>query len=167
LRRQHQKWFDDDTAVGELPTFADGFDQLRVATLPAVVEEAIERYERVGDARRAFLWRWAWHGIRNTQLSVVPEPWRDHVDATKLLAVVVNVLFDDLADIPGPTCRTAWDIMVFATLDLMAAPDAGDASSVDIGVVREVAWHAQALTQIAKRSPVGRPRSTSSTTSAA
>jgi hypothetical protein len=235
LRRQHQQWFDDDTAVGELPTFADGFEQLRAATLPAVVEEAIERYERVGDARRAFLWRWAWHGIRNTQLSVVPEQWRDHVDATKLLAVVVNVLFDDLADIPGnelefqasidrlmdvtgpPTgadvdgpyfellfalwrqiedrarelpgwerYRLLWrfdyeqvfsamrfvvltrrypglenltehraylphsmNIMVFATLDLMAAPDAGDASSVEIGVVREVAWHAQALTQIA------------------
>ena len=235
LRRQHQTLFDDEAALDELPVFADGFEQLRAATLPAVVEDAIERYQRVGDPRRAFLWRWAWHGIRNTQLSVVPEQWREHVDATKLLAVIVNVLFDDLADIPGSELefqasidrlmdvtappsgadldgpyfellfalwrqiedrvrelpgwerhRLLWrfdyeqvfsamryvvltrrypgldnltehraylphsmNIMVFATLDLMAAPDAGDASSVDIGLVREIAWHAQALTQIA------------------
>ncbi|MDX6681887.1 MAG: hypothetical protein QOG94_1926, partial [Solirubrobacteraceae bacterium] len=235
LQRQHQRWFDDDAALDELPVFTDGFEELRAAALPAVVEHAIERYERVGDARRAFLWRWAWHGIRNTQLSVVPERWREHVDATKLLAVVVNVLFDDLADVPGRELefqasidrlmnvsappsgadidgpyfqllfelwqqiedrarelpgwehhRLLWrfdyeqvfsamryvvltrrypgldnltehraylphsmNIMVFATLDLMAASDPRDGNSTDIGLVREIAWHAQALTQIA------------------
>jgi hypothetical protein len=39
--------------------------------------------------------------------------------------------------------------MVFATLDLMAANGADARSAAEIGLVREAAWHAQALTQVA------------------
>ena len=200
---------------------------MRTAALPPVVVDAIERYERVGDPRRAFLYRWAWHGLDETVLSVVAPERREHVKVTKLLAVIANVLFDDLADVPGHELEfqaaidrmlgvdappngadidgpyfellfalwreihdrarelPGWErhrlllrfdyeqvfaamryvvltrrhpgldnlaehraylphrinIMVFATLDLMAAAPAGEA---EIGLVREAAWHAQA-----------------------
>ncbi|MDX6719985.1 MAG: hypothetical protein QOJ63_2239 [Solirubrobacteraceae bacterium] len=177
---------------------------------------------------------WAWRGLEETQLSVVPAQWSEHVRTTKLLAVIANVLLDDLADVPGrelafqasidrlmgirPADTGAdlegpyfdllfalwqeiedrarmlpgWDryqllrrfdyeqdfaamryvvltrsyrgldnlaehraylphnmnVMVFATLDLMSTPQAAQHSAADIGLVRESAWHAQALTQI-------------------
>jgi hypothetical protein len=160
----------------------------------------------------------------------VPEPCSEHVQTTKLLMVVANVLLHDLAGVAGrerefhaaidrlmavdrpgdradldaPSCdlllalwtevedrarqlpgwerhRLLWrfdcgqvlaamryvvltrthpgldnlaengaylprskDIMAFATLDLMTAPHADE-----IGLVREVAWHAQAVAQVA------------------
>ena len=215
--------------------FVDGFEAMRAATLPPIVVDAIERYQRVGDPDRGFIYRWAWHGLGETHLSVVPERWREHVQTTKLLMVIVNVLFDDLADVPGNELefqasidrlmdveapsrgadidgpyfellfelwreieerarelpgweryRLLWrfdyeqvfaamryvvltrtypgldnltehrafmphskNIMVFATLDLMTEPGAADRSAREIGLVREAAWHAQALTQIA------------------
>jgi hypothetical protein len=44
-----------------------------------------------------------------------------------------------------PTVWPLDELMVFATLDLMAAAPAGEA---EIGLVREAAWHAQCVTQI-------------------
>lgn len=232
LRERQQALFDEDAAGDELPVFEDGFEALRTATLPPLVVDAIERYREVGDPQRAFLYRWAWHGLGVTCLDVVPERWREHVQITKLLMVVANVLFDDLADVPGselefqasidrmmdiagaPTVDgpyfellfalwgeieerarelPGWErhrllyrfdyeqvfaamryvvltrtypglvnlaehraylphsknIMVFATLDLMAAADAAERNAAEIGLVREAAWHAQALTQVA------------------
>jgi hypothetical protein len=231
LQRRNLALFDDDTLFADLPQFAAGLEALRAAALPPVVVDAIERYERVGDPRRAFLYRWAWHGLEETVLSVVAPEWREHVKVTKLLAVIANVLFDDLADVPGHELEfqaaidrmlgvdappngadidgpyfellfalwreihdrarelPGWErhrlllrfdyeqvfaamryvvltrrhpgldnlaehraylphsinIMVFATLDLMAAAPAGEA---EIGLVREAAWHAQCVTQI-------------------
>jgi hypothetical protein len=214
--------------------FEDGFEALRTATLPPLVVDAIERYREVGDPRRGFLYRWAWHGLGETHLSVVPEELCEHVQITKLLMVIANVLFDDLADVPGQELEfqttidrmmdvhrpggadvsapyfellfalwaeiedrarelPGWEhyrllyrfdyeqvfaamryvvltraypgldnlaehrafmphsknIMVFATLDLMAAADASARSNPETGLVREAAWHAQALTQVA------------------
>jgi CRP/FNR family cyclic AMP-dependent transcriptional regulator len=235
LRRHNEAWFEADAAFGELPVFVDGFEAMRAATLPPVVVDAIERYQRVGDPNRGFIYRWAWHGLGETHLSVVPERWREHVQTTKLLMVIVNVLFDDLADVPGNELefqasidrlmdveapsrgadidgpyfellfalwreieerarelpgwerhRLLWrfdyeqvfaamryvvltrtypgldnltehraymphskNIMVFATLDLMTEPGAAARNAREIGLVREAAWHAQALTQIA------------------
>jgi len=232
LRDREREWFEEEPDVAELPVFEDGFEALRTATLPPLVVDAIERYRQVGDPQRGFLYRWAWHGLGETHLSVVPDDLREHVQITKLLMVVANVLFDDLADVPGrelefqasidrmmDVCREdaaadvtgpyfellfelwreiedrarelpGWEryrllyrfdyeqvfaamryvvltrtypgldnlsehraylphsknIMVFATLDLMAGPDAGDG---EVGLVRAAAWHAQALTQVA------------------
>jgi hypothetical protein len=232
LRLRQEEWFEEGADVGELPVFEDGFEALRTATLPPLVVDAIERYRQVGDPQRAFLYRWAWHGLGVTCLDVVPDALREHVQITKLLMVVANVLFDDLADVPGHELEfqasidrmmgvasgeaaavvdgpyfellfalwreiedrarelPGWErhrllyrfdyeqvfaamryvvltraypglvnlsehraylphsknIMVFATLDLMAA---GQRSSPEIGLVREAAFHAQALTQVA------------------
>jgi hypothetical protein len=235
LREREREWFDEDPYVGELPVFENGFEALRTATLPPLVVDAIERYQEVGDPQRGFLYRWAWHGLGETHLSVVPDDLREHVQITKLLMVIANVLFDDLADVPGrePELQASIDrmmdvdrphdgadvegpyfellfalwrqieerarelpgwerhrllyrfdyeqvfaamryvvltrtypgldnlsehraylphsknIMVFATLDLMAATDAAERNAAEIGLVREAAWHAQALTQVA------------------
>lgn len=235
LREREREWFDEEPDVAELPVFEDGFEALRTATLPPLVIDAVERYRQVGDPRRGFLYRWAWHGLGETHLSVVPGDLREHVQITKLLMVIANVLFDDLADVPGQELEfqasvdrmmdvrrqdggadvagpyfellfelwreiedrarelPGWEryrllyrfdyeqvfaamryvvltrtypgldnlsehraylphsknIMVFATLDLMAAPDSSARSAGEIGLVRAAAWHAQALTQVA------------------
>jgi len=235
LRARQQEFFHEQTAATDLPVFEDGFEALRTATLPPLVVDAIERYRQVGDPQRGFIYRWAWHGLGETRLSVVPDALQEHVQITKLLMVVANVLFDDLADVPGNEREfqasidrmlgvaagdvdggvdgpyfellfaiwgeiedrarelPGWErhrllyrfdyeqvfaamryvvlsrtypgldnlaehraflphsknIMVFATLDLMAAPDAAQCNAPEIGLVREAAWHAQALTQVA------------------
>ncbi|WNG19593.1 hypothetical protein [Cystobacter fuscus] len=227
----------------ELPTtghenhaaaWRETLDALRSIQLPPLVERSIAAYEEVGH-RGAFLWRWCWRGVEETCLPLVPAEWKEHLLTTKLLAIILNVLLDDLADQRGseallekalsipfhPQGRAApapevppeerryfaliadlwhaieervrelphhqtyralyvfdyqqvfnsmrhsvltrnWpalhnlaenraysphnmNMMVFATLDLMAAP----VEPVELGTLREAVWYAQSMGQIA------------------
>jgi hypothetical protein len=89
-----------DEAPQTLPTWSDSLAGLRAIVLPPVVQSYIDRYEKLGH-RNAFLWRWCWRAVEEVSLASVPERWRLHTLSTKLVAIVLNVLLDDLADRPG------------------------------------------------------------------
>ena len=57
----------------------------------------IARYNTVGH-RDLYLWQWCLHGIELTRLPCVESEWSKFVDDTKLLSVILCVLFDDVAD---------------------------------------------------------------------
>jgi CRP-like cAMP-binding protein len=80
-----------------LPSWQDTLASVRTVVLPPVVETYIQRYERVGH-RSSFLWRWCWRGLQQTALGAVPEMWRTHTLSAKLIAIIFNVLLDDIAD---------------------------------------------------------------------
>jgi hypothetical protein len=74
-------------------------------TIPSVVfcpdvETMIARYEEVGHRPR-FLWCWCARGVEKVTFSTVPESLRDELRDTKMLAILLNVLLDDLADKRG------------------------------------------------------------------
>jgi hypothetical protein len=74
-------------------------------TIPGVVfgpevETMIARYEDVGHRPR-FLWCWCARGVEKVTFSTVPEAQRDDLRDTKMLAIILNVLLDDLADKRG------------------------------------------------------------------
>lgn len=60
----------------------------------------VQDYDRVG-RRNLYLWRWCLHGIELTTFPDVGETWRTHLHDTKLLSVILCVLFDDVADRHG------------------------------------------------------------------
>jgi CRP-like cAMP-binding protein len=210
----------------------DVLANIRTLKLRPLAQRFVDRYEEVGH-RDAFLWRWAVRGIEATTLSPVQAEWRARTLDTKLLAVILNVLLDDLADnrgsesllaealsIPfspegavapnvptqdaayfsvivdlwraimaGCTALPGWEryrllfefdyrqvmtamrygllvkllpallnpaehelypphnmnMMVFSTIDLMAAPPV---AAAELGALREVAWHAQSMGQL-------------------
>ncbi|MCA9082269.1 MAG: hypothetical protein KDA58_17035, partial [Planctomycetaceae bacterium] len=61
------------------------------------VRRWIAMYAAVGE-RDVYLWQWCLHGIELTTLSSVTPHWRAHLEDTKLLSVILCVLFDDVAD---------------------------------------------------------------------
>jgi CRP-like cAMP-binding protein len=81
-------------------TWARTLADIPTIELSPLVQTFVARYEQVGD-RDAFLWKWAARGIDATTLSTVPAALRPHTRDTKLLAVILNVLLDDLADLRG------------------------------------------------------------------
>jgi len=62
----------------------------------------IQEYDRVG-RRNLYLWRWCLHGIELTTFTDVAESFRTHLHDSKLLSVILCVLFDDVADRHGRT----------------------------------------------------------------
>lgn len=60
----------------------------------------IDEYSRVGK-RGLYLWQWCLHGVELTTLPCVPPEWRADAGDTKVLAGMLNVLFDDVADQQG------------------------------------------------------------------
>jgi len=74
--------------------------EVHTIRLSPFVQSFVDRYEQV-DKRDAFLWKWAYRGIDLTTLSTVPASLRASTRDTKLLAVILNVLLDDLADHRG------------------------------------------------------------------
>lgn len=60
----------------------------------------IDEYSRVGK-RGLYLWQWCLHGVELTTLPCVPPEWRADAADTKVLAGMLNVLFDDVADQQG------------------------------------------------------------------
>lgn len=61
------------------------------------VRRWIGLYDSVGQ-RDGFLWQWCLHGIELTALPCIIPDWRDSLCDTKLLSVIICVLFDDIAD---------------------------------------------------------------------
>ncbi len=78
------------------------FDQLAVRRKPlrGDVRRWIAEYDSVGK-RGLYLWRWCLHGIELTTFPDVAATLRTHVHETKLLSVILCVLFDDVADCRG------------------------------------------------------------------
>jgi len=62
----------------------------------------VQDYDRVG-RRNLYLWRWCLHGIELTTFPDVGDAFRSHLHDTKLLSVILCVLFDDVADRHGRT----------------------------------------------------------------
>ncbi len=60
----------------------------------------IRDYEMVGN-RNVYLWRWCLHGLRLTTLPCVDPALRASLCETKLLAVMLGVMLDDIADLGG------------------------------------------------------------------
>ncbi len=61
------------------------------------VRRWIAAYAGVGQ-RDLYLWQWCLHGVELTSLSCVAPVWREQLCDTKLLSVILCVLFDDVAD---------------------------------------------------------------------
>ena len=101
LRERNSRLFaQSPSAVDYAAAWTDTLASLRSLQLPPVVERYIAAYEQVGH-RGAFLWRWCWRGVDETTLPLVPEDWKEYLLSTKLLAIILNVLLDDLADQRG------------------------------------------------------------------
>jgi len=72
----------------------------RESGLSAELEKWIGRYEKTG-RRNRHMWDWTWRGIDAMTLPSVDTDWRDHVNTTKFLGVMLVVLLDDVADEHG------------------------------------------------------------------
>jgi hypothetical protein len=96
----------------------------------------IEERTRVlpGWERHRLLWRFDWEMVFNAMRYVV---------LTRTFPGLDN-LTEHRGYLPH-----SMNVMVFNTVDLMCAPDAARQSAAEIGLLREAASHAQALTQIA------------------
>src|SRR5262249_7562549 len=70
------------------------------AVLSPTVESWVRAYSRVG-TRQRYLWKWCRHGVDLTILPCVPAHLAEHVSDTKLLSIILCVLFDDVADQHG------------------------------------------------------------------
>ncbi|MCA9528268.1 MAG: hypothetical protein KC549_18415, partial [Myxococcales bacterium] len=103
-RLVHQRLQPTGPAALVLPDFDATLGALRAIELPGTVTSFIARYKQVGD-RGSFLWRWCWHGLQSTCLLPADAPWRAHTLAARLVAVILNVMLDDLADRPGTEVR--------------------------------------------------------------
>lgn len=79
------------------PSWKGTLANIRAIELSPLVHGFVERYETVAH-RDDFLWRWAAIGVDQTRLSCVPLDYADYLRDTKLLAVILNVLLDDIAD---------------------------------------------------------------------
>ncbi len=64
------------------------------------LEGWIERYGKIGRRNRN-MWEWTRRGIEAMTLPCVDDDWRDHVNTTKFLGVMLVVLLDDVADEHG------------------------------------------------------------------
>lgn len=105
-------WFDsageaDREAGGPWEPFALSAEQvqrdqqmIRAKRLSPQVRRWIREYKRVGH-RKLYLWKWCLHGVELTTLPCVLSQWRPHVCETKLLSIILCVLFDDVADRHG------------------------------------------------------------------
>ncbi|HEV3257245.1 MAG TPA: hypothetical protein VG013_10225, partial [Gemmataceae bacterium] len=83
------------------PTEVEGEIALaRETLLSPVLRHWARRYAAVGD-RHLFLWKWCRYGVEATTLSCVGPGLRDEVCDTKVMGIMLNVLFDDIADHPG------------------------------------------------------------------
>ena len=85
-------------------SWPETFESIRVIDLPSLSRHWIARYSAVG-SRGLFLWKWAWRGVEETELTSVPEVWREHTRCTKLLAIILKNLLDGLAEGLTEECR--------------------------------------------------------------
>jgi len=65
--------------------------------LSPTMQQWVAAYGKLG-RRSLYLWKWCQQGIELTILPCVPAEWRAHVNDTKLLGVMLDVLLDDVAD---------------------------------------------------------------------
>ena len=101
LRQMNSALVDRSEAEAFTPiSWSDTLASILAIELPPLVLEWIDRYSTVGH-RGMFLWKWCWRGLEETELTSVPEAWREHTRSTKLVSIILNVLLDDLADRPG------------------------------------------------------------------
>jgi len=101
LGERNARLFDEGpSALDRAAAWTDTLASLHAIQLPPVVARYVARYEQVGH-RGAFLWRWCWRGVDETTLPGVTAEWKEELLATKLLAIILNVLLDDLADQRG------------------------------------------------------------------
>jgi hypothetical protein len=73
---------------------------IQAKSLSREVENWVRAYSAVG-SRSRYLWKWCLHGVELTRLPCVLPELSSHVDDTKLLSIILCVLFDDVADQHG------------------------------------------------------------------
>lgn len=81
-------------------SWPDTLASIRLVILPRELLHWIARYSAVGH-RGMFLWKWCWRGLQETELTCVPAERREDLRITKMLAILLNCLLDDLADYAG------------------------------------------------------------------
>jgi hypothetical protein len=72
-------------------------DVIDAQVLSPLVRSWIDRYNLVGE-RGEYLWKWCQFGLKAIQFPGVLPEFQSHLIDTKLLAVVLGVLLDDIAD---------------------------------------------------------------------
>lgn len=90
----------DPTTAWPVKAWHDLVADLNRTRIPPAIADIIGRYEEVG-SRDPFLWKWCWRGVREITLPFVPIADREILGEIKLLAILLVVLLDDLADRPG------------------------------------------------------------------
>jgi CRP-like cAMP-binding protein len=103
LRRMNTLLTDQEEGFTVI-SWPETFESIRIIDLPGLVRHWIARYSAVG-TRGIFLYKWCWRGVEETELTSVPEEWREHTRSTKLLAIILNNLLDDLASNPTDETR--------------------------------------------------------------
>jgi len=73
---------------------------IQAKSLSREVENWVRAYSAVG-SRSRYLWKWCLHGVELTTLPCVLPELTSHVNDTKLLSIILCVLFDDVADQHG------------------------------------------------------------------
>ncbi|MFT7583244.1 MAG: hypothetical protein ACI9MR_004930 [Myxococcota bacterium] len=71
--------------------------RIRTHTFCDEAEEFVTAYAELGE-RGSFLWQWVIEGLRLTTLPCVDPSLAAHVETTKLLGVMFDVMLDDVAD---------------------------------------------------------------------
>lgn len=74
--------------------------KIRKIELPPEIKNWIKEYEKVGE-RSDYIWKWTYLGFKKVSLPTVLKRYRKLVMISKLSSIILNVLFDDLADKSG------------------------------------------------------------------
>ncbi len=74
-------------------------DDIANITLPRNLNEFIEKYEKIGGERKAFLWKWVYQNLHYYTLSSVPSSEKENVITLKTLLTIFVAIFDDIADV--------------------------------------------------------------------
>lgn len=90
-----QAWLRQQGEVGQ-----NEWRRIDAAHFGAELEAWIDQYARVGK-RGLYLWKWCRYAVDLVALPCVDRRWRQHACDTKVLAGMVNVLVDDVADEQG------------------------------------------------------------------
>ncbi len=81
----------------DVPERHDDHRQVLTYQFSPFIEHWVRQYEKVG-ARDVYLWRWCLRGLELTTLSCVAPRLRSSLVESKLLAIMYNVMLDDIAD---------------------------------------------------------------------
>lgn len=72
-------------------------EKIQKIKLPPEIQKWVNEYKKVGE-RSDYIWKWTYLGFEYVTLPVVRRRLREEVFLAKMISIILNVLFDDLAD---------------------------------------------------------------------